>query len=685
MFGDGSLVALGDACAQSVPLVLLGQTRATKCMNSLEFPADGRRRAVIEAVEPAVDAGRYPIKRIVGDRVLVQADVFGDGHDAIAAVLLYRQSGASTWQRVPMRALCNDRWEASFSVDTVGQYRYTIQSWVDHFASWHRDLKKRVEAGQNIAIDLLSGAELVADAAARAGGVDGALLTDWISRLREASPTGKIAIDTLEPLAAIMNRHPDLRHATTFEPELAVTVDRKRAQFSTWYELFPRSTSLTPGKHGTLADCAARLPYVAEMGFDVVYLPPIHPIGRTFRKGRNNSLEAGASEPGSPWAIGASEGGHKAILPELGTLADFERLVATASRLGMEIALDIAFQCAPDHPYVKEHPDWFRHRPDGTIQYAENPPKKYQDIYPFDFESADWQGLWQELYDVFVCWIERGVKIFRVDNPHTKAFGFWEWCIGRIKQHYPDVLFLSEAFTRPKLMYRLGKLGFSQSYTYFTWRFGKQEFTEYLTELTQSSVREFFRPNLWPNTPDILPEHLQSGNRAAYMARYVLAATLSSNTGIYGPVYELLEHTPREAGSEEYLDSEKYEIRDWDLNRADSLRDFIGRVNRARKENPALQATNNIRFHSVSNDRLLCFSKVCAEPRNLVVVVVNLDFDNAQEGMVDLPLGELGLAEDRPVRLDDLLGGETFSWQARGNYVKLDPRSRPAHIFRVQG
>ncbi|HTU26776.1 MAG TPA: alpha-1,4-glucan--maltose-1-phosphate maltosyltransferase, partial [Pirellulales bacterium] len=560
-------------------------------MKNQDLPTEGRRRAVVEGIAPAIDGGRYPIKRIVGDRVLVQADVFGDGHDAISAALVYRRPKHSSWQRVPMRAMYNDRWEAAFRVDEIGQYRYTVEGWVDHFASWHRDLKKRVEAGQNISIDLLVGAELVSQASARASGKDRQKLVDWADELRTASPSGRIAIERLDPLAELMAQYPDLEFATRHEPELGVVVDRQRAQFSTWYEMFPRSTSLTPGKHGTLADCIERLPYIADMGFDVVYLPPIHPIGKTYRKGRNNALVAATGEPGSPWAIGGETGGHKAILPELGTLADFERLVGAAQGHGMELALDIAFQCSPDHPYVTEHPQWFKHRPDGTIQYAENPPKKYQDIYPFDFESKDWQGLWLELYDVFRCWIDRGVRIFRVDNPHTKAFGFWEWCIGQIKQQYPDVLFLSEAFTRPKLMYRLAKLGFSQSYTYFTWRYGKQDFTDYLTELTQTEVREFFRPNLWPNTPDILPEHLQQGNRAAFMARYVLAATLSSNTGIYGPAYELLEHLPREAGSEEYLHSEKYEIRSWDLQRPDSLRNFIGTINRARRQNPALQAT----------------------------------------------------------------------------------------------
>jgi starch synthase (maltosyl-transferring) len=645
---------------------------------------DGRRRAVIEAVEPQLDYGTFPIKRVVGDEVVVRADVFGDGHDAIACALLVCQPGHDEWLRVPLRFLNNDRWEAAFTVNQVGLYRYTIEGWVDQFLSWHRDLKKRVEAGQQVEVDLLIGAELAAAAAERASGDDQRALRGWASKLKQASAAGGLNLDELERLAELMNRYPDLRFATRYSPELGIVVDRQRAQFSAWYELFPRSTSPVPGRHGTLADCIRRLPYIADLGFDVLYLPPIHPIGRKFRKGRNNAVTADSDEPGSPWAIGADEGGHTAILPALGTLADFERLVAAGRDRGIELALDIAFQCAPDHPYVQEHPEWFRHRPDGTIQYAENPPKKYQDIYPFDFESEDWRGLWRELHDVFVFWAERGVRIFRVDNPHTKAFSFWQWAIPEVKRQFPDVLFLAEAFTRPKLMYRLAKLGFSQSYTYFTWRNGKQEFIDYFSELTHTPVHEFFRPNLWPNTPDILPEHLQHGGRAAFEARLVLAATLSSNFGIYGPVFELMEHAPLKPGSEEYLDSEKYECRSWDLDRPESLRELIKQVNRARRENRALQSNASLRFHSVSNDQLLCYTKRATDPANLIVVVVNLDFYNTQNGVIQLPLGELGIAGDRPYQVHDLLSGATFSWQGERNYVELDPHHAPAHLFRVE-
>ena len=516
-----------------------------------------------------------------------------------------------------------------------------------------------------------------------AAGADRGVLIDWAQRLRAASAGGDWKLDEVDLLAAVMERWPDLRWATRYEPELTIVVDRPRAQFSSWYELFPRSTGKA-GRHGTFDDLIAHLPYVAELGFDVLYLPPIHPVGSKFRKGRNNAVTANPGEPGSPWAIGAAQGGHTAILPELGTLADFERLIRAAAGHAMEIALDIAFQCSPDHPYVTEHPEWFKHRPDGTIQYAENPPKKYQDIYPFDFESSDWRSLWEELKNVFLFWAERGVRIFRVDNPHTKAFGFWQWAIPAIKAQYPDALFLSEAFTRPKLMYRLAKLGFSQSYTYFTWRYGKQEFIDYLTELTQTSVREYFRPNLWPNTPDILPEHLQRGGRAAFQARLVLAATLSSNYGIYGPAFELMEHDPREPGSEEYLNSEKYEIRDWDLDRPDSLRGLVAKVNRARRENRALQSNSSLRFHPASNDQLLCYTKRSPEAGNLILAVVNLDFYQTQNGWIVLPLGELGIAGSRPYRVHDLLTGATFDWQGERNYVELNPQRTPAHLFRVE-
>jgi starch synthase (maltosyl-transferring) len=474
-----------------------------------------------------------------------------------------------------------------------------------------------------------------------------------------------------------------LQFATECERPFVVVVDRERARFSTWYELFPRSCSGDAARHGTLADCIAWLPRLADMGFDVLYLPPIHPIGRTFRKGKNNSTEATPDDVGSPWAIGAEEGGHQAIHPQLGTLDDLHALVRAAGERGIDMALDIAFQCSPDHPYVSEHPEWFRKRPDGTIQYAENPPKKYQDIYPFDFETSDWRALWRELTDVFLYWCEQGIRIFRVDNPHTKAFGFWEFCLGEVKSRYPDAIFLAEAFTRPKVMYRLAKLGFTQSYTYFTWRNTKAELTEYFTELTQTGVSEFFRPNLWPNTPDILPEHLQVGGRGAFVQRLVLAATLSSNYGMYGPAFETLAHLPREAGSEEYLNSEKYELRAWDFDRPENLGGVIAAVNRARRENRALQSNASLRFHPTDNEQIICYSKRSEGDGNLIVVVVSLNYHHVEQGIIELPLGDWGIVAGQPYEVRDLLGGQTFTWQGAHNFVELDPRKLPAHVFRV--
>ncbi len=481
-----------------------------------------------------------------------------------------------------------------------------------------------------------------------------------------------------------MDRYPDRRFETVYPRELEVVVDPERARFSAWYEMFPRSAVNDGRSHGTFADCEARLPYIAEMGFDVLYFPPIHPIGRQFRKGRNNVLEPDPEDPGSPWAIGSGEGGHKAVHKELGTLAQFRKLVQAARKRGLEVALDIAFQCAPDHPYVAEHPEWFRWRPDGTVQYAENPPKKYQDIYPFNFETDRWRELWQELKSVFDFWIDQGVTLFRVDNPHTKPFAFWEWLIREIKKEHPDVLFLSEAFTRPKVMYRLAKLGFSQSYTYFAWRNTKGELVHYFTELTQGDGREYFRPHLWPNTPDILNEYLQFGGRPAFMIRLALAATLGANYGIYGPAFELFENRAREAGSEEYLDSEKYQLRQWELDRPDSLKDFIARVNRIRRDNPALQQYWNLKFHSVDNDELICYSKWTDDLSNGVLVVVNLDPYHTQSGWVDLPLEELGLDPVHPYQVHDLLSDARFLWHGSRNYVELDPHSQPAHIFRIR-
>jgi len=582
-----------------------------------------------------------------------------------------------------MESLDNDRWRATFEVTEIGAYLYTLQAWVDRFGSWRQGLAKKLQAGQDVAIDLLIGAGLVEEIANRAPPTDKKQLGNFISILRSKQPdAGETAL--LPELAALMAKYSDRRWAVTYEKELRVNVDREKARFSTWYEMFPRSCASEPGVHGTLRDCEQQLPYVASMGFDVLYLPPIHPIGRSFRKGKNNEVNAGPEDVGSPWAIGAKEGGHKAIHPQLGTLEDFKRLVTKAKESGIEIALDIAFQCAPDHPYAREHPEWFRKRPDGSIQYAENPPKKYQDIYPLDFETDHWKELWDELKSIIVFWCEQRVRIFRVDNPHTKAFPFWEWVIAEVKKDYPEALFLAEAFTRPKVMYRLAKLGFSQSYTYFAWRNTKWELTQYFTELTQTEIADFFRASLWPNTPDILTEYLQFGGRPAFMTRLVLAATLGANYGIYAPAFELCENVPRDPGSEEYLNSEKYELKHWDLERKDSLKEFIALVNRIRGENRALQSDRSLRFHPVDNPEIICFSKQTEDLKNVIVVVVNLDPHHTQSGWVELAMEELGLLPQQPFQMHDLLTNARYLWHGARNYVQLNPDTVPAQIFRVR-
>ena len=635
---------------------------------------DSRNRVIIEGVEPEIDCGRFPAKRTIGEKVVVEADVFTDGHDAITAYLLYRRDGDLEWTETPMVPLVNDRWRGEFAVRQLGHYRYSLKAWVDRFGSWRRDMGKKVAAGQDVSVELLVGAQLAEDASRRATDQDTEKLQEYARVLRKQSSMQECVEFALgDPLARIMNRYPDTAHATAYGRELEVVVDRERARFSSWYELFPRSTSPEPGRHGTFKDVEARLPYVADMGFDVLYLPPIHPVGYAHRKGKNNARMAGPGDPGSPWGIGSREGGHKAIHPELGTAEDFRRLVAKAQEFGMEVALDVAFQASPDHPYVQEHPEWFYWRPDGTVQYAENPPKKYEDIYPINFVSDRWRELWEELKSVFLHWIEQGVRIFRVDNPHTKPFPYWEWLISEIKSDYPEVIFLAEAFTRPKVMYRLAKLGFTQSYTYFAWRNTKSELVQYFTELTQTKVKEFFRPNLWPNTPDILTEYLQHGGRPAFAARLVLAATLGASYGIYGPAFELRENEPREPGSEEYLHSEKYEIRQWDLNAPDSLRDFIARVNRIRRENAALQTDRSLRFHFVDNDQLICYSKVSEDGANAILVVANLDPYHVQSGWVDLDLSLLDLEPDRPYQVHDLISDARYLWHGSRNYVELIP------------
>jgi len=657
------------------------RTRATQGVK------EGRVRAVIDAVLPAVDGGRFPVKRIAGEAVEIEAHCFTDGHDRLRVVLRWHAVGASDEYEVDMQPQANDVWLAEFTPPRAGRYRYAVAAWVDHFESWRHELERR-EIQADIRMALQVGSALIDEAARRAVGSDAAILAEWSAQLRAAAAdagvdSGAQKAMALDPArAAIVARHADRSLAATMSLELVA--DRKRAGFSSWYEMFPRSAGAEPGHHGTFRDVEARLPYLADMGFDVLYFPPIHPIGRVNRKGTNNTLVAGPEDVGSPWAIGAAEGGHKDILPQLGTHEDFRRLSAKAREFGIEIALDIAFQCAPDHPYVKAHPQWFKHRPDGSVQYAENPPKKYQDIYPFDFETEDWRALWEELKSIVDFWIAQGVKIFRVDNPHTKAFGFWEWLIDAVKRDQPDAIFLAEAFTRPKLMHRLAKLGFTQSYTYFTWRNTKQELTDCFTDLALGPGRQYCRPNVWPNTPDILHETLQSGLRPVFMARLVLAATLAANYGIYGPTYELLESAPREPGSEEYRDSEKYQLRHWTIDRPDSLWSLIARMNRIRRENAALQSNDNLHFCHIDNDQLIAYLKIDARSGNVILTVVNLDPHQPQSGWVRLEVDALRLDADQPYQVHDLLSEQRYIWRGRHNYVMLDPRRAPAHVFRLR-
>jgi starch synthase (maltosyl-transferring) len=647
--------------------------------NSAEHVSDGRRRVAIEAVWPEVDGGRFPSNRSLGEKVAIEADVFTDGHDALACILRYRHQATSTWTEVRMTALGNDRWRAEFAVTDLGRYIYTFEAWVDRFLTWRLQLAKRVAAGQDVALELEVGAKLVEAAAGRAQGADSTALVRQADALHASNEAAAVSTELIE----LMDRYPDRSEAVTYPREIEMLVDPVRARFSSWYELFPRSAG-EPGRHGTFRDVERRLSYVASMGFDVLYIPPIHPIGRTNRKGANNSVKASPGEPGSPWAIGSEEGGHKSIHPELGTVDDFRHLLMAAEEHGLALALDIAFQCSPDHPYIREHPEWFRHRPDGSIQYAENPPKKYEDIVPFDFECEAWRELWSELLSIVSYWIDQGVRIFRVDNPHTKPFAFWEWMIGEVKRDHPDAIFLSEAFTRPKVMYRLAKAGFTQSYTYFAWRNTVWELTQYFTELNQPPVSDFFRSNLWPNTPDILTEYLQHGGRPAFAARLVLAATLGASYGIYGPAFELCEARAKEPGSEEYLDSEKYQLRSWPIDSPESLKELITLVNEIRHENLALQSDRGLRFHTTENESLLAYSKSTADLADVVLTVVNLDPHHTQSGMVTLPLQALGLDGDKSYQAHELLSGARYLWNGPRNYVEINPHAAPAQIFRFR-
>jgi starch synthase (maltosyl-transferring) len=647
-------------------------------------------RVAIENVRPRVDDGAYPVKRTMGDRLEVLADVFADGTDTLRAVVRHRFAENGAWIETPMEPLGNDLWRATFPLERLGLYEWSVVAWVDRFATWRDGLAKKAGAELDVGNELLEGAALVHTAARgegrHAAPVDPRVRTllDGEARiLASAAPQAdRVRTALTRELATVMAAL-DGREGATASPVLRVRVDRVRARYGSWYEMFPRSAGTDRRRPATLAEAAARLPAIAAMGFDVLYLPPIHPIGVTHRKGPNNALVAAPSDPGCPWAIGGAEGGHTAVDPALGSLDDFDAFVADARRHGLEVALDLAIQCSPDHPWVREHPEWFRRRADGTVQFAENPPNRFEDIYPFDFTNAAWRELWQALRDVALFWAERGVRILRVDNPHTKPLPFWEWLIADVQVAHPDVIFLAEAFTRPKIMKRLAKVGFTQTYTYFTWRNTKDELTEYFTELTRTDVREYLRPNLFTNTPDVLHAFLQEGGHPAFQIRLVLAATLGASYGIYGPVFELCDGRAH-PGTEEYVDSEKYEVRVWDHERPESIRELVARVNRARHDHPALHHDERLRFHPVDHPHLLCYSKTSADLADVVLVVVNLDPHRTHDGWVELALDELGLGADEAYDVDDVLTDARWEWRGARNWVRLDPALMPAHVLVVR-
>lgn len=638
---------------------------------------------VIEHVTPELDSGRFPIKREVGDHMEVTADIFKEGHDLIAAVLRFKPLSDKKWQEVPMHHIDNDQWGGAFDLLQNTRYQYTIGAYMRTFDSWREELTKKHGVVDDLTSELLEGLALLQAAAPRAKGKDKSQLKEWLATWTD-QPTqeARVTVALDESLGTLVGRCEERQGWTQYDPILEVVVDRVRARYGAWYEIFPRSQGTTPGKGTTFKECEARLPYVRDMGFDVLYLTPIHPIGTTNRKGPNNSLTAGPNDPGSPYAIGSEAGGYDAIEPSLGTLEDFDHFQQAVRDHGMELAMDFAINASPDHPYVKEHPDWFKQRPDGTIKYAENPPKKYEDIYALDFYCQDWRGIWEELKRVILFWADRGVKIIRVDNPHTKPVHFWGWLIREVQHQHPDAIFLSEAFTRPKMMCALAKAGYTQSYTYFTWRNAKHEMTEYLTELTQSEMKEYFRPNFFTNTPDILPEVLQQGGRPAFKFRVVLAATLSPSYGIYSG-YELCENRALPE-REEYLDSEKYEITVWDWDRPGNIRDYITRINHIRRDNPALHELENLRFYPADNDHIIFYGKTTADVGNTILVAVNMNPFEAQEATLHIPIHELGIPAEETYQLHDLLTEASFLVKGGTYHLRLDPHIEPAAIFAVR-
>lgn len=639
----------------------------------------GQHRVFIEHVTPQVEGGLYPAKRIEGDLLKVEADVFTDGHDLVRAEVQIRQVGKRKAEVLVMQALGSDRYTASCRLDAAGAYLFTVRAHIDHPKTWMHAFRKRLQDGdtQELNVQRAIAASFLESIAVRHKKA-AKQAYQWIEALQGEQSNEHAASHELE---AFFDAYPLADFVTEYPTTLQVVAHRKRAGFSAWYSFFPRSAAQETTAHGTFRDCEALLPRIKELGFDVVYFPPIHPIGKAFRKGKNNSLNVQPGEPGCPYATGWADGGHKAILPELGTLKDFQRLIQKTRQAGMELAMDFAIQCSPDHPYVKEQPQWFKWRPDGTVQYAENPPKKYQDVLPLDFECADWKAMWIELKSILEYWIEQGIRIFRVDNPHTKSFLFWQWCLEEIEKKYPDVIFLSEAFTRPRIMENLAKKGYHQSYTYFTWRNNKAELTQYMRELTQGPMSEYFRPNFWPNTHDINPYILQTGHEPQYIIRFVLAATLSSNYGVFGPCFELMEHAAI-PGKEEYLDSEKYEVRHWDWNKRNKLMQVMSLVNKARNEHPALQSTNNYVEVATESEHIMAWAKCSGDSR--VIVVVNLDAYHKQQTMIHLPLHTMDLPNDRSFSVVDVITGEAYRWQGSANYVELDPNRLPFHLFRVE-
>lgn len=640
---------------------------------------EGLKRVWIENVYPEIDDGNFPIKRIVNEKMIVEADLISDSIDEISARLLYKHEQDKKWSSAYFSEPDNDRFKAEFNLKKVGNYQYTIEAWIDEFSTWKKRFLKKAELGMDIDVERMIGLEFFNKRKPQLNET----IQKSIQAIQQETSYKKLhKILENELLLNWTREHLAPSYITKYPRQLMVTVDRLRAQFSAWYEVFPRSLSRVKGKHGSFQDLIAYLPQLHKMGFDVIYLPPIHPIGLTNRKGKNNSVSCEEGDPGSPWAIGDKSGGHKAFHKELGTADDFKQLIATAKELNMEIALDFALQCSPDHPYLKKHPSWFKHLPDGSLQYAENPPKKYQDIYPFNFASNDWMDMWQEFKSIILYWIKMGVYIFRVDNPHTKPFIFWQWLICEVKKQHPETLFLSEAFTRPKVMYQLAKCGFSQSYTYFTWRNSKEELQNYIRELLSRPIVDFFRPNFWANTPDILHEYLQTGGRIAFMIRFILAATLGSNYGIYGPVYENCIHEPLHEGSEEYLNSEKYELKHLQTH-PENIIELITQVNRIRRKHKALQNFNSLHLHTSDNPQLICYSKRCFDEKDILLMVVNLDYQYKQSGFLKMELSELGITSNE-FEVHDLLTGERYLWQEGDCYVELDPdKSQCAHIFQI--